>query len=113
MDDGATRSSGATLALSWTIDGDHATVALEGELDTATSPELEHLVDGLADAAVQHVAIDLHDLAFLDSSGLRVLIRAQRRLTEELGGSLELRRPPAYAQRLLSVTGLDTYFAVR
>jgi len=112
VEDGSVRSSGATLALAWTSDGDATTVVVQGELDTETAAELEHVVDQLLGDGVRHLTIDLTELEFLDSSGLRVLIRAQRVL-DDVGGTVVLRQAPPFARRLLSVTGLDTFFAVR
>jgi len=112
VDSGSLRSSGATLALSWSVDGAGAVVALEGELDTETAAELGQVVERLLDEGVERLALDLERLEFLDSSGLRVLISTQRQLVARRG-AVELRNPPPFARRLLEVTGLDGYFSLR
>ena len=49
-----------------------ALVALEGELDLATAPELDETLEGLGDAPV---IVDLRELDYCDSVGLRLLLQ--------------------------------------
>src|SRR3954453_22786027 len=53
-------------------------LSLRGELDLATAPELEQLVNERIDAG-QEVVVDLRALEFMDSSGIRVLVAAHAR----------------------------------
>src|SRR3954453_14000256 len=55
-----------------------ALLTLSGELDLATAPELEQLVNERLDAG-QDVVVDLRGLEFMDSSGIRVLVAAPAR----------------------------------
>jgi anti-sigma B factor antagonist len=50
----------------------------------------------------------LSNLGFIDSSGLRVLIAADRDITER-GGTLTLRSPSETVRRLLEITGLNDH----
>jgi anti-anti-sigma factor len=50
-------------------------VRLAGGLDLATSDRLLQQLKELLDAGFDHVAIDLRELLFIDSSGLRLLLR--------------------------------------
>jgi anti-sigma B factor antagonist len=50
-------------------------IALEGELDLATSPQLEAACPEAARQA-RRVVIDLSGLSFIDSTGLRALLSA-------------------------------------
>jgi anti-sigma B factor antagonist len=62
-----------------TLNGKHAELSLKGELDVSTCDALrEELVDVIEKGATDLV-IDLTDLSFLDSSGLRGLIEAVQR----------------------------------
>src|SRR5215217_6776793 len=54
-------------------------LALEGELDLAGAATLERELDGLDEGPV---VVDLRELAFIDSSGLRALVLAARRLQD-------------------------------
>jgi len=86
-------------------------VHLAGELDPHTAPALEREVAGLMAAGATAVVLDLSQLQFIDSSGLRVLISAHRALSEQ-GGTLTLRSPSETAQRLLEITGLIDHIRV-
>ena len=60
-----------------------AIVTLRGELDMAGAPELEKALAALEDEPDVHaIALDLSALEFMDSSGLRAVVRADRRTTE-------------------------------
>ena len=56
-----------------------AVVVIRGELDLATAPDLEAALTGRLDAG-QDVVVDLRELAFMDSTGLRVLVASHVRV---------------------------------
>jgi anti-anti-sigma factor len=82
----------------------HALVTLQGELDlpatAALEPELERLAD---EPGIEVVTLDLRGLEFLDSSGLRLLLIADRRLRWG-GRRLILVRGPQPVQRIFEIT---------
>jgi len=92
-------------------DGDRVVLHLEGELDPHTAPLLKREVDQLAAAGARNIVLDLSQLQFIDSSGLRVVISAHREL-DDLGGRLSLRSPSETAQRLLEITGLIDHISI-
>ncbi len=94
--------------LSVTTD-DGCVFAVSGELDAHTAPELATALDGV-DRSLD-VVLDLAELEFMDSSGLRVIISTNNVLSES-GGSLLLRRPSRAVQRILSISGLEGHIAV-
>ena len=62
-------------------DGKNLTVALTGRLDTVTAPELEsELASALDD--VENLIIDMKDLEYISSAGLRVLLTAQKTMNQ-------------------------------
>lgn len=87
--------------------GNWTVLAVTGEIDLATAGELESAINSVLDKGMLRLVIDLKDVAFLDSTGLRVLLTAHSKL-EESGGSLALVVPGGPVQRLLDVTGLDS-----
>jgi anti-sigma B factor antagonist len=81
-----------------------ALITLEGELDLLATAELEPELDRLAgEPGVDTVALDLRGLEFLDSSGLRLVVVADRRL-REAGRRLVLVRGPQPVQRVFEIT---------
>lgn len=84
---------------------------ISGELDAHSSPQLARHLERLQSGGERTVRIDLHNLGFVDSSGLRVLIRAHRSY-EEAGGELRLSNPSSAFRRLVEITGLADFFRV-
>jgi anti-sigma B factor antagonist len=80
-------------------------VSVHGELDIATAGNLERAVLRRRDPG-ERVVLDLAGLRFMDSTGLRVLLRAR---TEAKAGRWELyvRNIPANVQRLFSLSGVQ------
>ena len=89
--------------------GEPVVVAVRGEVDLATAPELEACVSQAFEGAPSVVILDLAALTFIDSSGLRVLVTLAGDATAR-GSSVALRNVPSHAQRVLDLTGLaDTF----
>lgn len=61
--------------------GNALIVALSGEIDMASAPELDQALE-LVDRGADPVVVDLSDVGFLDSSALNVLVRCHRRMHE-------------------------------
>jgi len=78
---------------------------LRGELDMASAVTFEKELLPVAQGSGKLV-LDLGDLTFIDSSGLRALVQ----LSEQMNGSapLVLSNVPHGVQRLLDIVGLDT-----
>ena len=87
-------------------DGDQAVVVgVSGELDLASSPELERELERGTASGVELVIIDLRNLEFMDSTGLSVLVRAHQSATRS-GKRFAVVKGPQQVQRLLSLTGV-------
>jgi anti-sigma B factor antagonist len=83
-----------------------AHLTLSGELDISTAPHLEGSLDRLSTAWPGVVIIDLRSLSFLDSTGLRLILRAHSQAGEN-GGRLMLVRGPAVVHRVFEMTRLE------
>jgi anti-sigma B factor antagonist len=83
-----------------------AVIALAGELDLSGAPALDEEITRLAaEDGVRRIVLDLRGLQFLDSSGLRVVALAARRL-EAAGRALTLVRGSETVQRVFEITGM-------
>ncbi len=91
-------------------DGD-VVVRLGGELDMATTPALSRALDTVMDARPHALALDLSELTFVDSTGLRVLITSSRRAAGQ-GCSYVLRSPQRAVLKALRLTGMDRLMAI-
>lgn len=92
-----------------TDEGDQMVLALTGELDLATAPQLRDELVTAVDEGTQSLVLDLSGLGFLDSTGLRVLIETHQKL-EEAGGKLVLRGVADTTARVLEIAGLNEMF---
>jgi anti-anti-sigma factor len=92
--------------LSTNIDGESASITIVGELDLSTAPRVEEALDAVLAKRAQRVVVDLSQVAFVDSSGLRMLIAMSDRAGEE-GWTLALVRPPEPARSVFQITGAE------
>jgi anti-sigma B factor antagonist len=88
-----------------------AEVELVGELDIETAPQLRGTVAHLIAAGYVHLAINLHGLDFLDSTGLGVLVTTLKKLRAQ-GGSLSLSCSNPQILRTFRTTALDKVFDI-
>jgi anti-sigma B factor antagonist len=83
-------------------------ILLAGEVDMAASTSLRARVDSAADGPI---VVGLGAVTFMDSSGLRELLRA-RIECERRGGRLILASPTTTIERLLELTGTASMFEI-
>lgn len=86
-------------------------IAVRGELDILTAPELRSQLRTCTDHQCGDVVVDLGALDFVDARGLSVLVEGHRRL-RECRRRLSITSPSACVRRLLDLTGLGTLFSV-
>ena len=88
------------------VKSDHTThLRPAGELDIASTPALE---EAIAEATAQpgaSLVLDLRELTFMDSTGLRTLAQTNAR-AEPGGFSLAIVRGPRQIERVLEISGL-------
>lgn len=86
-------------------------IAVAGELDLASSPELEAQLHEISPSDTELVVVDLRELEFMDSTGLSIIVRAHQRLTAE-GCEMGLVKGSPQVQRLLDLTGVADRIAL-
>jgi anti-anti-sigma factor len=96
-------SPGGLDVSSSTSDG-AVTLTLRGELDLASVPALEDRLAALEQSSPRRILIDLTDLTFIDSSGLRVLLLADGRAREQ-ERELVFTESTATVRRVFEMTG--------
>jgi anti-sigma B factor antagonist len=83
-------------------EGEKLTVKLVGRLDTTTAPDLdEEFKSSLGD--VKDLVLDLKDLEYISSAGLRVLLSAQKEMNKK--GSMVLTNVSEGVNEIFEVTG--------
>ena len=92
-------------------DGATATVAILGELDILTTPELTEALRSL-EPGYDTLVVDLSRCTFFASSGISILLEKSHRAKEE-GFELVVIKAPAEVQRMFDLAGLDDKLTFR
>lgn len=71
------------MTINKTITGNEAIFEISGWLDTQTAPELEAALDEL-DPAVTELTIDMKELEYISSAGLRQIVAAHKKMDSKL-----------------------------
>jgi anti-anti-sigma factor len=88
-------------------DGDgRAIVRVTGEFDLAATEAVEDALLSVENGTNSEIVLDLREVTFLDSTGLRTITSADHRARES-GRALKIVRGPEQVQKLLYVTGMD------
>lgn len=82
-------------------------IGLAGELDFATAPHLEAVLDRVM-VIPKHIIVDLSQLSFIDATGLHLLVRASN-LVE---GRIWLKGASRHISRVIDVLGLSELFCL-
>jgi anti-sigma B factor antagonist len=80
-------------------------VAVEGEIDIATSPRLITVLNDAVARSQYPIVVDLTKVDFMDSTGLALLINAHRRVVRR-GQGFAVLCPPGPLQRVFEVTDM-------
>jgi anti-sigma B factor antagonist len=102
----------AAFALEETTVAGAPLIAVRGELDLFTAPELkDRLLRHVEGPRPPHLVVDLSACAFVDASGCHALLTAARRLARH-GRRLVLINTHEGNARIFSVMGLDELFPI-
>jgi len=80
---------------------------LAGELDLASAPTLEVALEGPIEQGGL-IGLDVAELTFMDSTGIKVLVHARRLLGER--GRVVLFEPTCAVRRVIEICGLHEMF---
>ena len=93
------------------IDGERHVLAVRGEIDLFTAPELKQVLAESIEAGRIRIIVDLTDTTFLDSTALGVLIGAVKRLRSR-HGALAIVNVDENISKTFEITGLDQIFTI-
>lgn len=94
-----------------TIDDERHVVAVTGEIDLFTAPELKAALGEAIEAGRRRIVVDLSNTTFLDSTALGVLIGTVKRLRSR-EGRLTLVNRDSNIAKTFEITGLDQIFTI-
>lgn len=86
------------------------TIKVSGRLDTATAPQLdEELKESIE--GVEKLVMDLEDLEYISSAGLRVLLSAQKTMNKQ--GTMEVTGVNDAVMEIFEVTGFSEILTIK
>ena len=85
------------------------TIALAGRLDTATAPELEKELKASLDG-VTALTIDMAELEYISSAGLRVLLSTQKIMNKQ--GEMKVTHVGETIMEIFEVTGFSDILTI-
>ncbi len=81
-----------------------------GRIDSATAPQLAEALDGITNAGQYKIILDLSDVDFMSSAGLRVLISTQKTCRRYNRGEVALSSVPKRIHDALDLAGFIPLF---
>jgi anti-sigma B factor antagonist len=81
-----------------TLNGRHAELSAEGEIDASTQDQLRSLLFDVIARGATDLVLDLGAVTFLDSSGLRGIVEAIQR-----GATIKVRKPQPAVQIVFDI----------
>jgi anti-sigma B factor antagonist len=86
-------------------------VLIKGRLDASSSQDAEKRINALLDGGSTKILINLSELDYISSSGLRVMLAALKRL-KKTGGDLKLAGLKPAIQDVFSMAGFHRIFSI-
>ena len=97
------------MTMNKTQSGNALTIAIEGRLDTTTSPELEAVLKNDL-AAAESLTLDFSKLEYISSAGLRVLLSAHKVMSKK--GGMTIRNANEIVKEVFEVTGFTDILTI-
>lgn len=85
------------------------TLALTGRLDTLTAPELETEISAML-PSVQTLTLDMENLDYISSAGLRVILKTRKALDKKSG--LKLTHVSEAVKEVFDITGFSDFLTI-
>lgn len=92
------------MTISAEKNNEQVVLKIEGRLDTTTAPSLEKVISELP-ADVTTLVLDMNQLAYISSAGLRVLLSAQKKMNKI--GSMKLTGVSEDVMEVFEMTGFS------
>jgi len=87
-------------------------IKLQGRLDSASAPKLAEVIDLITDEGRYKIVLDMEELSFVSSAGLRVLINAQKTCKRYNRGEVVFTNVPVNIMSALDLAGFTVLFKI-
>lgn len=88
------------------LEGKSLTMSLIGRLNTSTAPELESEIKS-STVDIDDLCLDLKELEYISSAGLRVILSAQKLMSSK-NGNFAVKNPRDTVKEVFEVTGFSS-----
>ena len=88
-----------------------AVMSVTGRVDSSTAPELESQLKQLVDGGKHQIVLDLKDVEYMSSAGLRAMVSTLKSV-KRVNGDLRLANPSARVEEVLRLAGLTSIFSI-
>ena len=92
-----------------TRNNDELVIALKGELNTATAPELENVITASLNG-VKKLVFDFSELDYISSAGLRILLVSKKVMDKQ--GEMIIRHPNNSVREIFEITGFENILTI-
>lgn len=86
-------------------------ILVEGRVDSSTAPQLGRTLDERLSGGTRNIVVDLNEVDYMSSAGLRELVAALKR-AKTSGGDVRLSAPSERVAEVLELAGLDSIFQI-
>lgn len=90
-------------------DNEKLTISISGKVDTVTAPELEEFISANLDG-VTELVLDLADMNYTSSAGLRVLLKTQKQMN--VRGSMKVTHVQEDVMEIFDMTGFSDILTI-
>ena len=100
-----TREKGFAMKIEKIVEGNKTEVLLDGRLDTNAAAEFAKEMETILTPDLKELVIDMQNCGYMASSGLRIVVNAQKTMDANQG-TLVLRNVPGDVMEVFDMTGL-------
>jgi anti-anti-sigma factor len=99
------------MEINKTLIYDTPVLNVSGKIDAVTSKQLESAIDEMLQPDARMILLDLREVEYVSSSGLRVLMVAKEKLRQRQG-DLRLSSLQPLVREVFEITGLKAFFTI-
>ncbi|MDO5581464.1 MAG: STAS domain-containing protein [Planctomycetia bacterium] len=92
-------------------DGDSLTIWISGRLDTNTAPEAETRINNALEG-IKHLMLDLADLEYVSSAGLRTILCLHKTMEKREKGGLKIAHLKDEVKEIFEITGFTVFLNI-
>jgi anti-sigma B factor antagonist len=86
-------------------------ITLSGRVDSSTAPDLEETLEDRMNQGRHNLVLEMSDVNYLSSAGLRALVSALRTCKKK-SGDVRIANPSERVSEVMSLAGLDSLFSM-